>query len=127
MKLLILGGSGQLSGRLVAVSTDSVYDPFHKQVPQVEEASYYMKDDSCGANKRRMEEALFSRADAGLAITVFRPGHIFGPGFLPGCYQEHFRQKDLLQHIRADKPLRLAGRSGLTNPAVACIMILSGL
>ena len=91
--------------RAVIVSTDSVYHPLHKRVPQDEHAEYYMCDGGYGHHKRQMEEA-FLASDA-LDVTLFRPGHIFGPGFLPGCYPEQSRQKELLHHMRAGKPLRL--------------------
>lgn len=54
-------------------------------------------------------EEVFIREGQALAWTIFRPGHIFGPGFLLGCYPEQSRQADLLAHMRAGKPLRLVG------------------
>lgn len=94
--------------RVAVVSTDSVYEPHHKTVPQAEETDYYLRDGGYGANKRLMEEAFLAEGDA-LDWTIFRPGHIFGPGFLLGCYPEQSRQADLLAHMRSDKPLRLVG------------------
>lgn len=94
--------------RLIVVSTDSVYHPAHKSVPQTEEASAYMDDDGYGAHKRQME-LTFQAAHTSLRWTIFRPGHIFGEGFLPGCFPEHSRQRTLLAHMRADQPLRLVG------------------
>ena len=96
--------------RYVVVSTDSVYHPQHKRVPQTEETDYYMTDDSYGAQKRRME-LLFDTAEGRekLDWTIFRPGHVFGPGSQLGCFPEHMRQEGLLAHMRADKPLRLVG------------------
>lgn len=96
------------TGRLIVVSTDSVYHPHHKQTPQAEDAPCYMDDSGYGAMKRRMEET-FLAAGTSLRWTIFRPGHIFGPGFLLGCFPEHSRQQGLLQHIREDQPLRLVG------------------
>lgn len=96
------------TGRLAVVSTDSVYHPLHKSVPQNESASCYMADGGYGHHKRQMEQ-VFEQEGNALAWTIFRPGHIFGPGFKPGCFPEHSRQDDLLAHIRADKPLRLVG------------------
>jgi len=92
--------------RFVVVSTDSVYDPHHKTVPQDESNAYYLTDGGYGATKRLME-AVFE--ESGVNYTVFRPGHIFGEGFQLGCYPEHTRQPELLQHIRAGRPLRLVG------------------
>ena len=50
-----------------------------------------------------------SSRSSGLQITIFRPGHIYGPGFLLGCFPEHSRQKDLIGHILAGRPVRLVG------------------
>ena len=98
----------QYTQRLAVVSTDSVYHPEHKTVPQTEEADYYMDDGGYGHHKRMMEE-VFLRDGAHMDWTIFRPGHIFGPGFEIGCFPEQSRQKGLLAHMRADKPLRLVG------------------
>lgn len=97
------------TNRLAVVSTDSVYHPDHKRVPQNEDAPQYMQDGGYGAKKRQMEEVFLSDEGLRLSWTIFRPGHIFGPGFLPGCFPEHSRQADLLSHIRAGKPLHLVG------------------
>ena len=94
------------TSRFVVVSTDSVYDPHHKTVPQDESNAHYLTDGGYGANKRLME-AVFEQS--GVDYTIFRPGHIFGEGFLPGCYPEQSRQRELPGHIRAGKPLRLVG------------------
>lgn len=94
--------------RLVMVSTDSVYHPLYKQVPQAEEG-VYMEDDSYGAKKRRMELVFLSDEGKKLDWTIFRPGHVFGPGSYLGCFPENMRQPDLLDHMRADQPLHLVG------------------
>lgn len=94
------------TNRFVVVSTDSVYDPFHKTVPQDESNAHYLTDGGYGATKRLMEDVF---EESAVDYTVFRPGHIFGAGFQLGCYPEHTRQPDLLHHIRAGKPLRLVG------------------
>lgn len=92
----------------VVISTDSVYHPAHKAVPQAEESDHYMQDGGYGCKKRQMEEAFL--ADPGpLPWTLLRPGHIFGPGSEIGCFPEHSRQKNLLSHMRQDQPLRLVG------------------
>lgn len=92
--------------RFVVVSTDSVYDPHFKTVPQDESNGHYLHDSGYGASKRQMEEGFIASS---LNYTIFRPGHIFGAGFQLGCYPEHSRQPDLLAHMRAGKPLRLVG------------------
>ena len=93
---------------LAVVSTDSVYHPAHKTVPQAEDATRYMDDGGYGAHKRQMEE-VFLADKTSLAWIIFRPGHIFGEGFQLGCFPEQSRQSDLLAHMRQDKPLRLVG------------------
>lgn len=92
--------------RFVVVSTDSVYHPAYKQVPQNESNEHYLTDGGYGATKRLMEEAFIA---SGLNYTIFRPGHIFGAGFQAGCYPENSRQADLLPQMRAGVPLRLVG------------------
>lgn len=94
------------TNRFVVVSTDSVYHPDFKTVPQNESNEHYLTDGGYGATKRLMEEAFIA---SDLNYTIFRPGHIFGAGFQLGCYPEHSRQPDLLQHLRTGKPLRLVG------------------
>lgn len=106
----------QYTPRAVVISTDSVYDPQHKTIPQSEESEYYVTDDSYAGNKRKMELE-FLHGKGGLNWTLLRTGHIYGPGFEIGCFPEHFRSPELLAHIRADKPLRLAGGGHLlTQP-----------
>lgn len=94
--------------RFVVVSTDSVYDPHFKTVPQDESNEHYLTDGGYGATKRLMEE-VFLREGQHLRWTIFRPGHIFGEGFQLGCYPEQSRQPDLLSQIRTGKPMRLVG------------------
>ncbi len=107
----------EVTGRLVVISTDSVYHPYHKQVPQNEDAPCFLEDGGYGCNKRKMEEVFLEDAGKHLHVTLFRPGHIFGAGSQLGCYPEHTRQKDLLFHMKADKPLRLVdGGSFLFQP-----------
>jgi len=93
------------SRRFVVVSTDSVYQTLKRGEKQTEEGCY-LADGSYGAKKREMEEVFLA---SGAHFTLLRPGHIFGPGFLPGCFPEHSRQKDLLSRIRAGEALRLVG------------------
>lgn len=95
-----------VSPRLIIVSTDSVYHPLYKTVPQTEEAERYLTDGGYGANKREMEEVFLASEEN---WTIFRPGHIFGPGFQPGCFPEHSRQRELLEWIRSGQTLRLYG------------------
>ena len=103
---LCVDAIGRYTDRFVVISTDSVYHPAYKTVPQDESNEHYLTDGGYGATKRLMEEVYLASS---LNYTIFRPGHIFGAGFQPGCYPEHSRQPDLLAHMRAGKPLRLVG------------------
>lgn len=101
--------------RLVVISTDSVYDPRRKVTPQKEDG-YFVEEEgepealTYAGNKRRMEHVFMNNfKSTSIAITLFRPGHIYGPGFLIGCYPEHSRQKELPQLILDREPISLVG------------------
>lgn len=111
----------QFTKRLVVVSTDSVYDTFHKEVPQPEETAWYVEDDSYAGNKRKMEKVFLRHLQekkCELKWTIFRPGHIYGPGFLLGCFPEHSRQADLAEYIRNGGSVRLVGGGKLRTQPV---------
>ncbi|MBQ7926298.1 MAG: NAD-dependent epimerase/dehydratase family protein [Lachnospiraceae bacterium] len=105
------------TNRLVVISTDSVYDPEHKRTPQSEEGIFIEetgtpKECSYAGNKRRMEHVFlssFAENTWSLQTTIFRPGHIYGPGFLLGCFPEHSRQDTLLDLIDRGEELHLVG------------------
>ncbi len=95
--------------RIIVISTDSVYHPYHKSVPQNEDADIYLTDGSYGAKKREMEEVYLSPEGKKLVWTIFRPGHIFGTGSKLGCYPELTRRDDLIDIIAKEEPLPLVG------------------
>lgn len=97
----------EFTSRLIVISTDSLYHPDFKQVPQNESASAYMNDNSYGGQKRKMEEVFLDSCSGILKWTLFRPPHMFGPGSELGCFPLHTRQKDLLARLRAGEPIRL--------------------
>ncbi len=107
----------KVSDRLVVISTDSVYDPEKKETPQSEEGEFVEESGapeecSYAGNKRKMEHVFlhyFSEGSSKLQVTIFRPGHIYGPGFLPGCFPEHSRQAGLFEQIKAGETLSLVG------------------
>ncbi|MBE5852129.1 MAG: NAD-dependent epimerase/dehydratase family protein [Lachnospiraceae bacterium] len=107
----------EFTDRLVVISTDSVYDPAHKQTPQTEEGIFIEEtgspeECSYAGNKRRMEHVFldsFEKPSSTLRTTIFRPGHIYGPGFLLGCFPEHSRQESLPELIARGEPLHLVG------------------
>ncbi|MEZ4656093.1 MAG: NAD-dependent epimerase/dehydratase family protein [Caldilineaceae bacterium] len=98
--------------RLVFISTDFVYDPLRRVFPQGEETDHYLLDyapDTYGG-KKRLCELEFMNGDCGdMAWTIFRPGHIYGPGSLLGCLPEHGRDPALLAKMRAGETLQLVG------------------
>ncbi len=124
----------QVSNRLIVISTDSVYDPSRKMTPQKEDGYFMEEDDephhqSYAVNKRKMERIFIEYFEArkgsyseralfqNFAVTIFRPGHIYGPGFLLGCYPEHSRQAELPGLIKSGQPLALvAGGIYITQP-----------
>ncbi|SEU26446.1 Nucleoside-diphosphate-sugar epimerase [Lacrimispora sphenoides] len=103
-----------ITKRLVVISTDSVYDPLRKDTPQNEDG-YFVEEEgepealTYAGNKRRMEHIFINNFSTSLVVTLFRPGHIYGPGFLIGCYPEHSRQKELPQLILDREPISLVG------------------
>ncbi len=107
----------EVTDRLVVISTDSVYDPAEKRTPQNEQGIFIEEQGAPSActyagNKRKMEHVFlnyFKDSPSNLQVTLFRPGHIYGPGFLLGCFPEHSRQENLLHLIRTNEPLRLVG------------------
>lgn len=107
----------KVTDRLIVVSTDSVYDTAKKRTPQNEQGIFVEEQGAPSAcsyagNKRKMEHVFlnyFKESPGNLHVTIFRPGHIYGPGFLLGCFPEHSRQENLLQLIQQNEPLRLVG------------------
>ncbi len=126
----------KVSDRLVVISTDSVYDPEKKETPQREEGEFIEEtgtpeECSYAGNKRKMEHVFFDyflKEKSELQVTIFRPGHIYGPGFLPGCFPEHSRQEGLFEKIKKGETLSLVGGGiYLTQPIfvddLACAML----
>ncbi|MCZ6633755.1 MAG: NAD-dependent epimerase/dehydratase family protein [bacterium] len=93
---------------LVFVSTDFVFDPYHRVFPQPEETEHYLADGYGG--KKRLCELEYLNGDTGdMAWTVARPCHIYGPGSKLGCLPLHGRDDDLIAKIQAGKSLQLVG------------------
>lgn len=99
----------EFSDRLIVISTDSLYHPDHKNVPQDENGEAYMTDSSYGGKKREMELVFLNECPSTLKYTIFRPPHMFGAGSELGCFPTHTRQKDLLAQLRLGTPIRLVG------------------
>lgn len=97
------------AAQFVLISTDFVYDPTHRRFPQSEEASYYEETLDYGHSKRACELALIEGDTAGMAWTVVRPCHIYGPTSELGCLPMHGRDPELIAKLRAGQPLELVG------------------
>lgn len=124
-----IGILGQRTQRLVVISTDSVYASEYKKVLQTEEGIFVgdrparIEIPSYAMDKRRMEKVFESyfaqqRTDGqrGMQITIFRPGHIFGPGFLSGCFPMQSRQADLPETMKKGKLSLVGGGCYLIHP-----------
>jgi nucleoside-diphosphate-sugar epimerase len=97
-----------LAQHLVFVSSDFVYDPARRHIPQREEADAYLTE-GYGGQKRRCEEVLIAAGTGMLPWTVVRPCHIYGPGSQLGCLPRHGRDAQLIARLRAGEPLQLVG------------------
>ncbi len=93
--------------QLVFISTDFVFDPAKRQLPQAEEGVF--RTDSYGGLKRECELILENSDCGNMAWTVIRPCHIYGPGSELGCLPNHGRDKELLQKMRNGESLALVG------------------
>ncbi|MDP6358120.1 MAG: NAD-dependent epimerase/dehydratase family protein [Planctomycetota bacterium] len=93
---------------LVFVSTDFVYAPSGRVHPQPEDG-LYRADSSYGHKKRLCELEILEGDTGGMAWTILRPCHIYGPGSLPGCLPNYSRDPDLLQKMKDGQALALVG------------------
>ncbi len=96
------------AGRLVFISTDFVYDPKSRKIPQSEHDAVFTSD-GYGGQKRMAETVLEEAACESLPWTILRPSHIYGPGSLPGCLPLHGRDPQLVESILQGRPLKLVG------------------
>ena len=98
-----------LTDHLIFVSTDFVYDPGKRWFPQTEKNMHFLSNGSYGAKKRLCELEFINGDLGGMAYTVLRPAHIYGPGSELGCLPMESRKTDLIERINEGKPVRLAG------------------
>jgi nucleoside-diphosphate-sugar epimerase len=101
------------AGHFVLVSTDFVYDPERRAFPQPAEARHYVAGGegalAYGLRKRNCERVLMATDTGAMAWTIVRPCHIYGPPSRLGCLPLHGRDPELIDTLRAGKPLRLVG------------------
>ena len=88
----------QRTPHLVFISTDFVYDPKQRKLPQNEQDAYYVVE-GYGADKRRCELALMAADTREMAWTILRPCHIYGPGSQLGCLPLHSRDEKLISRL----------------------------
>jgi nucleoside-diphosphate-sugar epimerase len=93
---------------LIFISTDFVFDPGRRKFPQSEDSEHYATD-GYGGNKRLCELELLDAGPDGLAWTIIRPCHIYGPGSQLGCLPLHGRDPNLIATLKNGAPLRLVG------------------
>jgi nucleoside-diphosphate-sugar epimerase len=96
------------TSHFVLISTDFVYDPLHRQVPQTERATVYAAE-GYGGLKRQAELVLTQSDPASLPWTILRPSHIYGLGSWLGCLPLHGRDPHLIEHIQNGRSLALVG------------------
>ncbi|MBI2297825.1 MAG: NAD-dependent epimerase/dehydratase family protein [Armatimonadetes bacterium] len=107
------------AGRFAFVSTDFVHDPRRRRFPEREDATAFATE-GYGGDKRRCEEVFLATDPTELPWTVFRPGHIYGPGSRLGCLPAHARDPQLVDRIRRGEKLKLvAGGHLLQQPTFA--------
>jgi nucleoside-diphosphate-sugar epimerase len=93
---------------LVFASTDFVYDPARRTLPQGEETEHYLTE-GYGGNKRLAELALINGDTGDMTWSIVRPCHIYGPGSRLGCLPLHGRDPELINRLKAGEPLTLVG------------------
>lgn len=101
------------AGHLAFVSTDFVYDPAHRSFPQPEDTGHYAADgegsQDYGRRKRLCELELAAADTGGMAWTVLRPCHIYGPTSELGCLPLHGRDPKLIDRLQSGETIRLVG------------------
>jgi nucleoside-diphosphate-sugar epimerase len=96
------------ASHLVFISSDMVYDPRKKQFPQKEDAENYWEENS-GRRMRDCELKLIDGDTGDMRWTIFRPGHVYGPGSHLGCLPLENRKPDILVKLRRHDRLKLVG------------------
>lgn len=107
------------ASHFVFISTDSVFDPLRRRLPQNEESEHYLTS-GYGGKKRQCELAFINGETGSMKWTILRPCHIYGPGSLLGCVPHQSRNPQLLEVMLAGQPLHLlAGGVLLQQPIFA--------
>jgi len=100
---------GPIARHLVFISTDFVYDPTYRTIPQRTDNPHFETTQAYGKNKRHCELIIRDSAPEKLRWTILRPCHIYGPGSQLGCLPLHGRDAKLIDKLRAGEPITLVG------------------
>jgi nucleoside-diphosphate-sugar epimerase len=96
------------ASHLVFISSEMVYDPRKRNFPQKEECENYWQENS-GLRMREAELKLVEGDTGDMHWTIFRPGHIYGPGSHLGCLPLENRKADLLVKMKRGERMKLVG------------------
>ncbi len=94
--------------QLAFVSTDFAISPFNRPW-RIDETYDRFHDSPYGTGKRAAEQVLLNARAGAMAITIIRPGHIYGPGSLLGCIPFAGRDPKLIEKMRRGDTLQLVG------------------
>ncbi len=97
-----------LARQFIFISTDFVYDPYHRTYPQAEDTAHFWQD-GYGWKKRECELELINANPHTLPWTIVRPCYVYGPGSQLGNLPLHRRDPQLITRLKAGEPLRLVG------------------
>jgi len=95
-------------GHFIFISSDFVYDPYHRKYPQPEETEFFWQD-GYGWKKRQCELELINGETRPMPWTIVRPCFVYGPGSQLGTLPYHRRDTQLIARLRAGEPVRLVG------------------
>jgi nucleoside-diphosphate-sugar epimerase len=96
------------AGHFIFISSDFVYDPYHRKYPQPEETEFFWQD-GYGLKKRQCELELINGETGPMPWTIVRPCFVYGPGSQLGTLPFHRRDPQLIARMRAGEPVRLVG------------------
>lgn len=96
------------AGHFIFISSDFVYDPYHRKYPQPEETEFFWQD-GYGLKKRQCELELINCKTHPMPWTIVRPCFVYGPGSQLGTLPFHRRDPQLITRLRAGEPVRLVG------------------
>ena len=114
-----------MTGHLLFISTDWVYEPTLRRYPQPVENSPYLTGDhdgfeAYGWGKLMAENYLREHAPKGLNYTIFRPCHIYGMPSELGCFPGHCRDAELIARLLRGETLEMVDDGRLLQQPIDC-------